>query len=147
MQSEIVDDELIASAAAPEIKIRFQKSPGFLIACDTPPKKTADENWSLYKDKKPSGKGAYKGRSLEPYNIVAIAFLLLGFFVSAIAAYISFLFSLWIFFSVFSMCIVSLTRIKKYPNKYMRICKVLDWLLLAIYFILFAIILFFFLTL
>jgi len=147
LQSSIVDDDLVASTAGPEIKIHLRESSVFLIPCDTPPKKTVDENWSLYKEKKPSGKGAYKGRSLEPYNIIAIAFLLFGFFVSGIAAYISFLFFLWIFFSVFSMCIVSLTRIKKYPNKYMRICKVLDWLLLAIYFILFAIVMFFFLTL
>ena len=92
-----------------------------------------DPNFSLYKEKKPKEFGAYKGRILEPYGLLAIIFLALGFFITSILEYLSIWIFLFVFFSVFIMSIISLVKMKKHPGKYMRVFRVTDWIFLAFY--------------
>jgi hypothetical protein len=127
-------DDLNVSASNSELFINDCKAPINIIACDTPPKKNEDDpNWSLYNEKKSSSMSKYKGRILEPYGLLAIIFLALGFFISSLLEYLSVWVFLFVFFSVFIMSIISLVKMKKLPDKYMRIFKLTDWIFLAFY--------------
>jgi len=130
----IMENNVVATSDNSELFIDKSEFPEIATPCDTPPKKNTDDpNWSLYKEKNASEVGAYKGRILEPYGTLAIFFLLLGFFITNLLAYLNVWIFLFVFFSVFIMSVISLVKMKKAPDKYMRIFKVTDWIFLACY--------------
>ena len=130
------DGSIVASANSSDLFVNDYIEPVFIMPCDTPPKKIMeDPNFLLYNEKKATGMSKYRGRILEPYGLLADIFLALGFFTTALLEYLSVPLFLFVFFSVFVMSIISLIKMRKMPDKYMRIFKLTDWIFLAFYII------------
>lgn len=128
-----VEDNSVASLNNSELFINNYKVPDYIMPCDTPPQKSIDEPWSLYKPKETSEEGYSKWKPLEPFNLASFVFILLGIITGAV---LTSTVGVWVFFllflPIFVFSFISLIRIKKHPKKYSQISKVFDWIFVSI---------------
>ena len=126
------EDNLLASSDNSKLYLKGYKSPDFVIACDTPPKKSVEEPWSLYKPKEATPHRNSKWKQIEPFNLVTFFVLLLGVIVANILNPAGILFFFLILLLIFILSLISLIRIKKHPKQYSKLSIVFDWIFVTI---------------
>ncbi len=125
------ENNIVASSNSSELFINRYKSVDYIIPCDTPPRKSIEEPWSLYKPKETLEEGNSKWKPIEPFNLASFFIILLGLIGGALISP-----GVWLFFLLYSVIfifsIISLIRIKNHPKKYSKFSKVFDWIFVSL---------------